>query len=228
MVWDTDVDEKHVEQLVAAIRADFPDGVPPAPRGWPGEAEAALIDAVFSMRANYGNSETTGVRRIVSAWRNDRGLPDGELLDDLSVLAACEPERLADLVGNRQRVPGRNATTKAAAVVVAAGNLVSSGYRHAADLAADGANGRASKAYRAVPGLGFVTWTYLLMLLGVPGVKADVMICRYVTRAVGSDRALSPGFCAAAVTAAANRLGMGAVRLDNAIWGLQRTKGIGG
>jgi hypothetical protein len=226
MAWGMDVEEKLVAQLVAAIRADFPDETPPAPRGWPGEAEAALIDAVFSMRANYGNSETTGVRRIVRAWRNERRVPDGALLDDLRVLAGYDPERLADLVGNHQRVPGPNAITKAAAIVVAAGNLVSAGYANAAALASDGPKGEASRAYRAVPGLGFITWTYLLMLLGVPGVKADVMICRYVTRALDSDQELSPAFCAAAVTAAADRLGIGAVRLDNAIWALQRTKGV--
>jgi hypothetical protein len=216
-----------LDRLVAAIRGDYPGEMPPAPRGWPGQVEAALMDAVFSMRANYGNSETTGVRRIVHAWRNHRGLSADAPADDLRALANTDPERLAGLVDNRQIVPDRKGTTKAAAVVAAAGNLVAAGYPNAAALVADGPGGDASKAYRAVPGLGWVTWAYLLMLLGVPGVKADVMVCRYVTEALGSGTELSPGFCAAAVTAAAEALDIGAVRLDHAIWALQRTRGTG-
>lgn len=227
MIWGEDIDEAQVARLVASIRSDFPEGVPLPPRGWQGEAEAALIDAVFSMRANYGNSESTGVRRIVGAWRRERGRPDGAPLDDLRALAGYDPERLADLVENHQRVPGPNAMTKAAPVVAAAENLAAAGFWNAAALVADGPKGEASRAYRKVRGLGFVTWTYLLMLLGVPGVKADVMICRYVTRALRSERELGPGFCAAAVTAAAHRLAVGAVQLDNAIWALQRTRGNG-
>ena len=41
------------------------------------------------------------------------------------------------------------------------------------------------KAYTSVLGLGPVTFEYFLMLLGVPGVKADRMILRFVSRAVG-------------------------------------------
>lgn len=67
------------------------------PPGWPGEAEAALLDAVFSARATYGTPRS-GVRRVVGNWRTHRDTP----LDDLTVLAALvdAPDRLATILGN--------------------------------------------------------------------------------------------------------------------------------
>ena len=55
------------------------------PGGWPGEIEAALIDAVFSIRARYGTGEN-GVRGVVKRWRDERG----DVLDDLRALADGE------------------------------------------------------------------------------------------------------------------------------------------
>src|SRR3954454_24846123 len=55
------------------------------PGGWPGEVEAALIDAVFSVRARYGNRTSgTGVYGAVTRWRAHRTVP----ADDLAALAA--------------------------------------------------------------------------------------------------------------------------------------------
>lgn len=207
-----------VDQLVAAI-GQIPQPWPPIPRGWPGEAEAALIDAVFSMRTVYGDSETTGVRAIVGRWRANRGAGP---IDDLRVLAAQDPEDLLTLFGNRQKVPGPNPLTKAGAVVRAAGNLVDAGYPDAASLVTDGLAGAAGRAYMAVPGLGWITWTYFLMLLGVPGVKADIMVCRFVRGAVITTRTLDAQACGALVVAAAENLREDPIRVDHIIWNHQR------
>ena len=72
-------------------------------------------------------------------------------------------------------------------------------------------------------GLGKVTWTYLLMLLGVPGVKADTWVCRFVSGAVTSDHALDSKTCADLVVAAAAELGEDPIHLDHAIWAHQRS-----
>lgn len=52
------------------------------PGGWQGEIEAALLDAVFSIRARYGGPHS-GVRAVVSRWRAPRDCQ----ADDLKVLA---------------------------------------------------------------------------------------------------------------------------------------------
>ena len=46
---------------------------------------------------------------------------------------------------------------------------------------------RQKATYTTVLGLGSVTWEYFLMLLGIPGVKADVHIRRFVERATGDE-----------------------------------------
>lgn len=72
--------------------------VGPEPANWPGrwpdELEVALIDAVFSVRARYGNRERkTGVFGAVTRWREHRGKP----ANDLRVLAATSPDALRSM-----------------------------------------------------------------------------------------------------------------------------------
>lgn len=57
-----------VDRLVRYIGTTVGPDLPVWPGGWPGQIEAALLDAVFSIRARYG-SPTTGVRAVVSRWR---------------------------------------------------------------------------------------------------------------------------------------------------------------
>lgn len=110
----------HVRALLDHIDAELPrESWPHWTDGWPHEIEAALLDAAFSARATYG-TPTTGVRAVITRWRDHRGAP----LDDLTALAAHadEPEGLLAVLNNRQRVPG-NYTTKAQAVATAAHSL---------------------------------------------------------------------------------------------------------
>lgn len=88
-----------IRRLVTQIETDLPrSSWPPVPREWRGEAECALIDAVFSARARYGTSPSAGVRGIVQRWRNYRGTD--RPLDDLRVIAAFvdRPQELGDIL----------------------------------------------------------------------------------------------------------------------------------
>jgi hypothetical protein len=76
-----------VALLVCALEAPLPGDWPEWPGGWPGKVEAALIDAVLSIRATYGQSHN-GVRGAIQRWQAAR---DGGALDDLTVLASCAP-----------------------------------------------------------------------------------------------------------------------------------------
>jgi len=61
------------------------------------------------------------------------------------------------------------------------------------------------------------------MLLGVPGVKPDRMIKRFVGDALG--RANVPAEeCSVLLHQVANNMGVDATRLDHAIWSYQRTR----
>jgi len=77
-----------VERVVEHVHDQLPSDGAQWPGGWPGEAEAALLDAVLSIGTVYGGPET-GVRGAVGRWRQHR---EGVPLDDLDALAAARAQ----------------------------------------------------------------------------------------------------------------------------------------
>jgi len=63
--------------------------------------------------------------------------------------------------------------------------MISAGVEHSIDLANPTVRDAAAAAYTSVPGLGWVTFDYLLSL-GHPTVKADRMVIAFVGDAIGS------------------------------------------
>lgn len=152
--------------------------------GWPGEISTALIDAVFSIRARYrASNPAAGVSGRI---RSFRAVEPG-ILNDLTALRALGDTRIREIMGST--VTGRR--LKAEAVIEAAESFVNRGVVHANDFL--NADREAMKhAYISVMGLGPVTFEYFSMLLGIPGVKADTMIIRFVNsalRAAGHESA---------------------------------------
>ncbi|MDP9402666.1 MAG: hypothetical protein M3P85_04890 [Actinomycetota bacterium] len=208
-----------VQDLVDRISRDLPKSSWPTwPGGWRGELEAALLDSVFSIRARYGGT-SSGVRAVVGRWRTHRCEP----LDDLLVLSefAANPYDLVEILGSRQRLSG--GLTKAGGAAAAALSLVGVGVRHACDVTGSDPE---RDAWCSVKGLSEVTWSYVLMLLGVPRVKADVMVRRFVGSTVGRDTSASEA--RSLVMAAADNLGVDATDLDHAIWSWQRQRRAAG
>lgn len=208
------VSEDEVTLLLERIERELPrSSWPRWPGGWPEEIEAAVLDSVFSGRAKYG-SQTTGVRAVVKRFRYHRQ----RAIDDLRVLARYveDPGDLSRILGNRQQLGGRAKSETAAA---AASALLGAGVRHAIDVTG---SDEERKAWCSVKGLADVTWSYFLMLLGVPGVKADVMVRRFVDAAVG--RTTSAPEAKELVEAVAERLDVSATDLDHAIWSWQRAQ----
>jgi hypothetical protein len=195
-----------VDLLLATIDKQLPAEWPQR-GGWPNEIEAALLDAVLSIRSRYGKKPTTGVRGAVGRYREHRGTQ----LDDLTALAAMKPVELQTVLRNRQKT-GR--VTKAEAIVNAAGALSAIGVVHAADL--DPTSELHLSTYCSVRGLGPVTWRYFTLLLGTPGVKADTWIIRFVAAAL--SRRVSSAQAEELVGAAADTLGVSRTVLDHAIW----------
>lgn len=208
--------DSDTSRLVAHIVAELGDdwhSWPEWPGGWPDEIEAALIDAVYSVRASYGGRQT-GVRAVVQRWRTYRA---PHPLNDLAALAATDHDTAADVLANAQVLPG--GSPKSAAIVEAARNLVDAGVRHASDLTAEHRS-----AYTRVRGLGEQTWNYLLILLSRPGIKADIWITRFVSTAVG--RTVGASEAHTLMLQAAQRLGCSPTRLDHTVWLHMRNGGL--
>lgn len=206
---------KDAHVVAGAIRAANIEASVVHDYGWPGQIELALIDSVMSIRAKYG-TETTGVLGRVLAYRRTIG---GRSADSLPTLAQVDPHELAALLG-AQRSSGR---LKAEICLDVAERLVNAGVLRAADINPDSEAQR--RAWTGTFGLGWVTWEYFTMLLGHPGVKADTMIRSFVSDSLGVADA-SPTRAHAAVTGAANLLGVEARDLDHAIWRHQSGRGV--
>ncbi|GAB2613970.1 hypothetical protein [Pseudactinotalea suaedae] len=184
------------------------------PGGYPDAIELALIDAIYSVRARYGDRERkTGVVGVVYRWRTWRA----GSTDDLSVLATTSASDLRSVVSNNGRLARRY---KAEVVVDAARALLDMDVKTAADFRAAPEGLRS--AYLSVKGCGPVTWRYLRMLLGQSDIKPDTWVMKFVREAVpavgDSDAA------AALLTGVADRLRVDTRELDHAIWNYQRTR----
>lgn len=201
-------DAADVPVLVDAVREIAGPSWADAPVGWPGEIEAALIDAVMSIRATYGGPQT-GVRAAVARWREHRG---DDPLDDLSRLAEADPETVAAVLRNRQRLAGNR--LKAAGIVEAASRLAALGVRGADDLRARSTPHR--EAVTGVVGLGALTWGYLTLLLDVAAEPADPRVTAFVGDALG--RPVTPADAQGLLRAAASEIGTAPVAVTHAVW----------
>ncbi|MDJ0008206.1 hypothetical protein [Gordonia alkanivorans] len=189
------------------ITAALGNGFQAWPGGWPGEIEAALVDAVFSIRARYGGPES-GVRGVVKRWRERDGRTGK--IDDLEALAAADPVEFVRTVNNSAQASGR---LKGEIVVDAANALTAVGLRHASDFT----NSIEQKnAYLSVKGCGSVTWSYFGMLLGEADVKADTWIVRFVEKALA--RPARTEEARELLATVATMRDVSATALDHAVW----------
>jgi hypothetical protein len=153
------------------------------------------------------------------------------------LIATVDAVGLPSLVAvNGQRVPGRHQDpiTKWEAVRTVAESLVHARFASSGPIvdAARSADPSAlERAFtRTVKGVRKVTFHYFLILLGVPGVKADTMIRAFVDEALhgegtvgnGDETGVSAERAGDLVAAAAEDLGVSASDLDHAIWLHQR------
>lgn len=197
-----------------------PERWPKHPGGWLGQIEAALIDAVLSANSRYGGEES-GVRAAVRRWRDSQdGRPLDHLPDLVRWVEANGRDAFMNVLGNRQRVPGRGQRPrKAEAVVAVATELVGTGVSGSADVDPR----RHGAAFMSVRGVGPVTWRYFLMLLGTPGIKADRMIVRFAADALGVPRQeMTSKRAEVLLHEAATDIGVSPTQLDYAAWSYQR------
>ncbi|MFD9665599.1 hypothetical protein ACFWAY_28900 [Rhodococcus sp. NPDC059968] len=208
----------HVRALLDHVDARLPrESWPHWTEGWPHEIEAGLLDAAFSARATYG-TPTTGVRAVITRWRDHRAAP----LDDLTALAAHadDPEGLLAVLNNRQRVPG-NYTTKAEAVASAARSLAELGCTTSADLRDDEAQ---RNALVAVPGFGVATWECFTVQLGVRTAGSHHLVCVFLGEALDLDSPPSTSDAEDLVAAAAAQLEITHATFTHAVWRYQRAQ----
>lgn len=197
--------------------------------GYPDGLALCVVDAVQSLGVTY-----TSVGNVLDAYRAYRrnlgGRPetDGtkELLKTFDDLGGSTG--WAAKIGNQNKTSTRaGAPLKAEAIRLAAQLLDIKGITDTATLrtAVDTPKLEAVKSeWLRIPGQsGGISWRYLLMLAGVPGVKPDRMIIRFVADTLGlPPRSVTSQFAAEAILAAAEQLTVSPTDLDHGIWNWQR------
>lgn len=195
------------------------------PDGYPAGLAMCIIDSIQSTGSHYNS-----VRNVIGRYRSHRG--DAAATDGtaelLATFDACGGvDGWANEIGNQKPASTRKgAALKAAVIQQVARNLHNDGVRTADDFrvrgdldAGNDARRRATKKlWTSVEAQSSgITWNYALMLAGLPGVKADRMVLRFVSRALdGAD--VSPEAAASLVGEAAQLMGVFATHLDHAIW----------
>jgi hypothetical protein len=202
-----------------------------APEGYPDSLALCTIDSIQSTGETYAS-----VRKVVARYRAHRTAQDGRPDTDgvVALLGTFHDVGSADMwartIGNGNRTSsGPDAPLKAFAIEAAATALSDIEIYSAADLREVATyadfNPIVRSAWTGVVGQNSgVTWRHLLMLAGVPGVKPDRTIIRFVANALGLDLAeVPPDFAAEAVERTAAELAVSPTALDHAAWRWQRT-----
>lgn len=201
--------------------------------GYPGSLALCVLDAIWSINVRY--PVTRGVIGRYRSWRRGQGNPDEDGLPEL--LALYEQlggvDAFIDEVGTRNRVstqPG--ATRKGEAVWLAATALHDLGLDTADQFRnADGADlgEQAREQWTHVPGQASgISWRYVRMLLGLPDVKPDRMVIRFVASALGVDEsAVAPERAVTLVQAVADHFEVDQRAADHEIWEYQSGKRAG-
>jgi hypothetical protein len=195
--------------------------------GYPGSMALCVLDAIWSVNARYPI-----VRGVIQRYRSRRqfqGNPESDGLPELLALydAVGGVDAFLEEVGTRNRVsthPG--AAYKGEAVFRAANELHDLGIDTTEQfrLAAGTPLGdRARDAWCAVPGQGSgISWRYLRMLAGLPDVKPDRMVIRFLAAALDIDEgSITLDRAVGLVQAAAAHFGVDQRALDHEIWEYQ-------
>ncbi|CDP88416.1 heme peroxidase superfamily protein [Mycolicibacterium farcinogenes] len=219
------------EQLHALVAACEQFRGSEAPDGYRDGLALCVIDSVQSTGDTYSSVENV-VARYRAYRREQGGDPNRDgAVELLAIFDELDgPEGWAKKIGNSNRTSTRGGVLKseairdAARVLDAAGISDSAGLRDAAE---DGSPmDQVSTAWCAVKGQrSGITWHYMLMLAGIPGVKPDRMICRFIADSLELPRrGVTPTFALEILTAAAKEMGMSPTDLDHAVWQFQRIR----
>ncbi len=229
--WSVQPTEAQIRRLARVCRERLgnPRLLQPT-EGYPDSLALCTIDAIQSTGANHAS-----VKKIVARYRAFRESQGGNPETDgvVALLGTFHDLGSADAwarsIGDSGRMSGEpDAPLKATMIEAAATALSDIEIYSAADL-------REVDQYldlRIVVRSAWIdvlgqqaatTWRYLLMLAGVPGVKADRMTVRFVASALRLDPvSIQPEFAAAAIERAAADLTVSPTTLDHVVWRWQR------
>jgi hypothetical protein len=214
-----DMTELHL--FLKAIAADLGD-----PSGWSAPVEFPSSLALCALNSAYSlRATSTSAKRVLARYRGARPTADTDSGPDLvrAMDDAGGPAEFArDVLRNDSKLPGtkrlRTEGIYDGLTRLAALDCAVTSAKHLRTAAADNSTS-AEKAWRSVAGFGPLSWSYLLMNAGVgTETKPDVMVQRYLARALGQGHTLAPARIRQLLEFAAADLAVEPRALDRAIW----------
>lgn len=190
------------------------------PEGYPGSLALCIIDSLYSTGSHYSS-----VVNVVSRYQEKHGWGDGAraLLDSIEKAGGARgwAESVAGNLKPAHTKPG--AVLKADVIEQAATLMEGLGIDTVPDLQAavreSPQDNPVYDGWRSLPSQSSgVTYNYLLMLAGMPSVKPDRMVLRFLATALGEDTDLSKDRAVELVEVAAAQIGVNVRALYHIIW----------
>lgn len=215
------VTEHEVDRLVEYCEAELGDkDLWITPAGYPDSLALCVIDSIYSTGSHY-----TSVVNVIRKYKAARGTGDGAKALLASIEQAGGPKRWAETIAANVK-PAHTRTgapLKADVIDQAAQMLVDLGIDTVPDLveqvSANPADNAVHTGWKRLPSQSSgVTYNYLLLLAGLPSVKPDRMVLRFLRRALGDEVDIDTGRAVELITAAANKLGVSPRTLDHVVW----------
>jgi len=210
-----------LDLLVKAIAEDLGD-----PSGWSAPVEFRDSLALCALNSAYSlRASSAAATRVLARYRMFRPTADTDSGTDLmkAMDSAGGPADFArDILHNESKLPGtkrlRPEGTYEGLARLAALNPAVTSTEHLRAAATNGSTS-AKTAWLSVKGFGPLAWSYLIMNAGVSTeTKPDVMVQRYLARALGDDNRLTPAKTRQLLQLAATELTVEPRDLDRAIW----------
>jgi hypothetical protein len=202
------------------------------PGGYPDSLALCVVDSIQSSMVTY--SSVVNVVNRYRQYRHAQGsnpATDGahELLVTFDELRGANG--WAKEIGNDNKTSThRGAPLKAVAIREAAKALSAKDIfttQDLRDVAQDPDRlAQVGAAWLAVSGQSSrITWHYVQMLAGLPGIKPDRMIRRFIAKAIGTSvRSVTPEFAVQLLIETATEMGVSPTDLDHGIWQWQRKR----
>ncbi len=215
------VSQVEVDALVSYCRSNLGEkGLWITPEGYPNSLALCIIDSIYSTGSHY-----TSVVNVINRYRAADGQRDGAAALLESISAAGGPRAWAGTVADNMKPahtkPG--APLKAEVIERAAELMVEHGIDTVEDLVAvvkvSPRSNPIHDAWKKLPSQGSgVTYSYMLLLAGLPSVKPDRMVLRFLALALGTHVTMTTDRAMDLVMAAADRLEVSPRTLDHVIW----------
>lgn len=213
--------DHEVDRLVAHCRETLGDkNLWQTPGGYPDSLALCIIDAIYSTGSHYNS-----VVNVVERYIERHGRSDGAKDLVASIEGAGGPRQWAvDVVDNLKPAHTQPSAPLKAEVIFQAAQLMGnlgidtvSGLISAVEASPQ--NNPVHDGWKALPSQSSgVTYNYLLILAGLPSVKPDRMVLRYLREALGQDAELSTSRAIELITDAAHVIGVSPRTLDHVVW----------